>query len=298
MKILITGSSGFIGSSLKNFVEGKGIKVVPYDLKDNPSNDIRDFSNLKSKMKGVDGVVHLAAVSRVKLAYENPLECIRTNVGGTINVLQAAREIEPHPWIIFASSREVYGQSDVLPVTEKTPINPINVYGVSKFTGEKLCKNFSNHYGLKSRVLRFSNVYSGKNDQLDRVVPKFIIRAANNEDLIINGTGRELFDFTYIKDTVQGIWGCLEEVRRNNNLYDDFILSSGHPISLKELAEIIIKITGSKSKIQYAPARSYDVSNFYAEPKKAREVLGFKPLTDLKKGIGLVLEEFRREKLI
>ncbi|XOB41350.1 MAG: glycosyltransferase [Candidatus Nealsonbacteria bacterium] len=301
MKILITGSSGFIGLSLRKFLEKRGIEVIPYDLKDTPPNDVRDFSNLKSKMKGVDGVVHLAAISRVKLGYEDPLTCIHTNIGGTINVLEACRlykKEDGHPWMIFGSSREVFGEPKTLPVTEKTPHNSINIYGVAKVAGEDLCRNFSQNYRLKTRVLRFSNVYTGKNDQLNRVIPKFILQAFKNEDLVINGTGKEVFDFTYIGDTIQGIWGCIQEIEKSQVLYNNFTLSTGRPTTLKELAETIIREVGSKSKTKYAKARSYDVNKFYADPQKAKDILGFDPKTGLREGIRLVVEEFKREKMI
>ena len=302
MRILVTGSAGFIGSSLKDLLEKKGIEVIPYDLKDTPPNDVRDISNLKMKMKDISGIVHLAAISRVKIAHENPLECINTNIGGTINVLEAARlyrrEKISSPWVIFASSREVFGEPDKLPATEKSPRKAINVYGVAKITGEELCKIFARNYGLKTRVLRFSNVYTGKRDQLDRVTPKFLSQALKDEDLVINGIGEELFDFTYIRDTVEGIWGCIEEIEKSQKLFDDFTLSTGIPVSLKELAQIIIEETNSKSKIKYAKKRSYDVNKFYADPKKAIEILGFNPKTGLREGIRLVLEEFKGERTI
>lgn len=302
MRILVTGSAGFIGSSLKDLLEEKGIEVISYDLKDTPPNDVRDISNLKSKMEGVDGVLHLAAISRVKLAYEDPFNCVHTNIGGIANVLEVARFFKKKnnfsPWVIFASSREVFGEPEELPVTEKSPRKAINVYGVAKIAGEELCKIFARNYGLKTRVLRFSNVYTGKRDQLDRVTPKFLLQALKNEDLVINGTGQELFDFTYIGDTIEGIWGCIQEIERSQQTFDDFTLSTGIPVSLKELAEVIIEETGSKSKIKHAESRTYDVNNFYADPKKAKEILGFNPKTGLREGIRLVLGEFKGEKTI
>lgn len=299
MRILITGSSGFIGSALKDFLRKQGIEVIPYDLKDIPLNDTRDFANLKEKIKGVDGIVHLAAVSRVVLAYQNPLECINTNIGGVINVLEAIRQASgKQPWIIFGSSREVFGESRPLPVTEETPCHPMNVYGIAKISGEELCKIFAKDYGLKTRVLRFSNVYTGPNDQLDRVIPKFILQAAKNEDLVINGTGQETFDFTYIDDTIQGIWGCIQEIQKSQKPYDDFILATGRPTSLQELAEIIIKTLHGQSKIRYNQGRSYDVNKFYADPEKARRVIGFNPKIRLEEGISLVVDKFKKAGMI
>ena len=299
MKILITGSAGFIGSALKDFLEKQDIEVIPYDLKDAPANDTRDLANLRVKMAQADGVVHLAAVSRVKWAFEDPLACIHTNVGGTINVLEAIRQAHgKQPWVIFGSSREVFGESRPLPVTEETPCHPMNVYGVAKIAGEDLCKIFAKDYGLKTRTLRFSNVYTSSRDQLDRVIPKFILRAAKNEDIIINGTGQETFDFTYIQDTISGIWGCIQEIQKSQRPYDDFILPKRIPTTLREYAEIINKVLASKSEIKYAQGRSYDVNKFYADPAKAKQFLGFNPSTALEEGIGLVIRDFKKEKII
>ena len=298
MKILLTGSSGFIGSALKRLLEEKGIEVVPFDIKDSPLDDVRDFSALQSKVLGISGIIHLAAVSRVKIAHENPLECVNTNIGGIINVLESARLIRTdnnYPWVIFGSSREVYGESAILPVNELSTRKAINVYGVSKLSGEELCKVYSENYGLKVRVLRFSNVYTGKNDHLDRVIPKFILQAFNEEDLIINGTGEEIFDFTYINDTIQGIWGCVQEIEKNNHLFDDFNISTGVPISLKQLADTIIEKTRSKSTVEFTNPRSYDVNKFYADPSKAIKILNFLPKITLDEGIDLSIVELRRE---
>jgi len=242
--------------------------------------------------------VHLAAVSRVKIAHENPLECINTNIGGIINVLESVRLIHSDnnfPWVIFGSSREVYGESAILPVNESSTRKAINVYGVSKLSGEELCKVYSENYGLKVRVLRFSNVYTGKNDHLDRVIPKFILQAFNGEDLIINGTGEEIFDFTYIKDTIQGIWGCVQEIERDTHLFDDFNISTGVPISLKQLADTVIKKTRSKSTVEFTKPRSYDVNKFYANPSKAIKILGFLPKITFDEGIDLSIAELERK---
>jgi nucleoside-diphosphate-sugar epimerase len=296
MKILLTGSSGFIGSALKRLLEEKGVEVMPFDIKNSTLEDVRDFSALQSKVLGINGIVHLAAVSRVKIAHENPLECVNTNIGGMINVLETARLTRTdnnYPWVIFGSSREVYGESAILPVNESSTRKAINVYGVSKLSGEELCKTYSENYGLKVRILRFSNVYTGKNDHLDRVIPKFILQAFNEEELIINGTGEEIFDFTYIDDTIQGIWGCIQEIERESHLFDDFNISTGVPISLKQLADTIIKKTRSKSTVEFTKPRSYDVNKFYASPSKAIKMLGFLPKITFDEGIDLSIAELK-----
>jgi nucleoside-diphosphate-sugar epimerase len=293
-KILVTGSAGFIGSWLREYFEKHDTLVVPYDIKDGPIYDVKDINMLKSYIKNIEGIVHLAAVSRVITAQEQPYECISTNIGGVSNILEAARTKNDNPpWIIFGSSREVFGEPEVFPVTEKTPKIPINVYGLSKITGENLCETYSKYYDLKVRILRFSNVYTGINDHLDRVIPKFILQALRDENLYINGSGEERFDFTYISDVIQGIWGCVEEIRTSNSQLDDFNLSIGTPVSLKELAETIIEKTNSKSKIMFNPSRDYDVNHFYASPKKAVEKIGFEPSISIEEGIELAINDLK-----
>lgn len=301
MKILLTGSSGLIGFSLKKFLEEKGIEVISYDMNDNPPNDIKDFLNLKSKVKGMNGIIHLAALSQPKLTFQDPLNCVNINIGGTINVLESARlhkREDNHPWVIFSSSREVFGEAKALPITEETPRNPNNIYGITKAAGEDLCRIFSKDYGLKIRTLRFTSVYGGKADQLNRVIPKFIIQAAKNEPLTINGTGEEIFDFTYIDDIARGIWNCIQEVEKRQKLYDDFILSAGRPVFLRDLAKIIIEETGSKSEIKYDKSRSYSSTKCYANCQKAKDILGFEPEVTIREGIKLVVQEFKKEKIL
>ena len=293
-KILVTGSAGFIGSWLREYFEKHKTQVVPYDIKDAPKYDVKDINMLKTYIKDVEGIVHLAAVSRVITAQEQPHECVSTNIGGVSNVLEAARTKNDNPpWIIFGSSREVFGEPKVFPVTEESPKIPINVYGLSKITGENLCETYSTFYNLKIRILRFSNVYTGIYDHLDRVIPKFILQALKDEDLYINGSGEEKFDFTYISDVIKGIWGCVEEIQTSNSPLDDFNLSIGTPVSLKELAELIVEKTKSNSKILFNPSRDYDVNHFYASPKKATEMLGFEASTSIEEGIDLAIKDLK-----
>ena len=299
MRILITGSSGFVGRSLKKKLEKNGVEAISYDLDDNPPNNIKDFANLKSKAEGIDGIVHLAALAQPKLTRQDPLSCININIGGTANVLEAARLSQnSHPWVIFSSTREVFGEAEVLPITEKTPRYPITIYGLTKRVGEDLCRIFSKDYGLKTRVVCFTSVYSGKDDDLNRVVPKFIIQAAKKEPLLINGAGEEIFDFTYIDDATEGIWDCIKELEGSQKLYDDFIISAGQPVFLKDLAKIIIEETQSKSEIKCAPVENYSTTRCYANCQKAKEILGFTPKTNIREGIKLVIKEFKEAKII
>ena len=293
VKILITGSSGFIGRSLKHFLERKGVEVISYDQKDNPKDSILDFQNLKSKMNGLAGIVHLAAMSQPKSTFENPQDCVNINIGGTANVLEAVKLSKKKPWVIFASSREVFGSAKTLPITENTPRKPVSIYGITKLAGEDLCRAYSESYFLKTRIVRFTSVYGREDDNLGRIIPKFIILAQENKPLTIYGTGLEMFDFTYIDDAIDGLWKCIQEVQKSQKLHDDFILSFGKPVNLRELAGIIIKEAKSKSKIKYLDSRSYSTNRCYADCKKAKEILGFKPKINVREGIRLVIKEFK-----
>ena len=294
MKILITGSAGFLGSALNHYLKEKEVSVILFDIKDDSRLDVKDLRNIKEKISDAHGIVHLAALSRVITAQEQPHECVATNIGGTANILEAARtRTGKNPWVIFGSSREVFGEPEVLPVTENSPKIPINIYGLSKITGEQLCKTYTKYYGLKVRILRFSNVYTSVNDHLDRVIPRFILQALKDEDLFINGSGEEQFDFTYISDTIKGIWGCIQEIENSSNPLDDFNLSIGTPVSLKKLAETIIEKTNSNSKIKFNDSRTYDVNHFYAIPRKAEEKLGFSPSVSIEEGIEFAIKELR-----
>lgn len=300
MRILLTGSGGFIGQSLGKFLEEIGAEVIPYDTRDDVQNSVLDFSRLSSSMRGLDGVVHLAAMSQPKATYENPRDCVNINIGGTANVLAAVRENkkENYPWVVFLSSREVFGEPAALPITEKTPLNPKTLYGLTKVAGESLCRIFSENYGLKTRIIRLTSVYSGKNDRLDRVIPKFIIQAAKNKPLLLHGTGEETFDFTYIQDVVRGIGAVVKEVAQSQKLHDDFILSCGQPVFLKDLAKIIIEETGSQSEIKYEIVPRFSTTKCYADCRKAKEILGFNPKIAIREGIKLVIQEFREAKII
>lgn len=300
--ILITGGAGFIGSATARRLLDLGYEVIIYDYRTDLQSisdisrdvqmvtaDVRNLDMLRRSFPSVDGVIHLAAVSRVIWGYENPKECVDTNIGGTVNVLEASRMAVRRPWIIFGSSREVFGEPTELPVKESSPKYIKNIYGATKIACENLCEQYSKNYGTRVAVLRFSNVYGGRHDQLDRVIPKFIRRAKAGLDLFIQG-GKQVFDFTHISDTVEGIVKTVEKIDITDSYLDDFNILTGKPTQLIHLVDLILSNIKTRSQLKYVDARPYDVERFYGDPTKAKELLSFVAKTDIDEGVRMLMD--------
>lgn len=309
MKILITGGAGFIGSSIAKDLLKDGDDIIVYDYRNDIKSlkgikdqirivkcDIRNYNSLKKESRSVDGIIHLAAISRVIWCYKKPRECVDINVQGTINVLESARKSPSKPWVIFGSSREVYSELKNLPASENSPLKPINIYGITKLIGEQLCQRYHANYGLNIGVLRFSNVYGNRYDILDRVIPKFILNALSDKEIIIQG-GNQIFDFTHINDTISGIKKMIQKISfsKNSDSHTHYIyhILTGCPTTLQYLIRIIENNLGISIPIHFDKARCYDVTKFYGNPKKAREELGFEAKIDIEKGINMTIKELK-----
>lgn len=302
-KILVTGAAGFIGSSLiEKLVKNGSYKIYGIDIKKNPVNlkpvidkirylriDVRDADELEKAINDIepDGVIHLAAVSRVIWCEHSPDKCIDVNISGTRNIIKIISKLKNKPWIIYGSSREVYGEPIYLPVKEEHRKAPINIYGWTKAIGESIVRDYATKIGFNAIILRFSNVYGSEKDVLDRVIPRFIIRAIKGLPLIIQG-GDQVFDFTHISDTVNGITKSivkLSSVDNSKPYINDFHILTGKPTPIKELPIILEKCLNKKIKIEYRPPRNYDVVRFYGNPSKAELELGFRARIWIKDGI-------------
>jgi nucleoside-diphosphate-sugar epimerase len=294
-RILITGSEGLVGTSLRAALEDSGVDVVGLDLLGTAAErgDVRNAETVRAAMVGCTGVVHLAAVSRVVWAEHDPDECWRTNVGGLHNVIETAEGADRAPWVLFASSREVYGQPDRLPATEDTPLHPVNIYGRSKVEGERILLAARDR-GLRTAVVRLSNVYGTTRDHADRVVPAFARAAALGRPLRVDGPDHT-FDFTHIDDTCRGLLALVDLLASGRDLPPPVHLLTGQPTTLGELAALAVRLGGMPSPITEAPPRSYDVSHFYGSPTRAAEILGWVPRVRLGEGLGRLIEEFKLE---
>lgn len=295
-RILVTGSSGVVGSALVSALSARHYSVESIDLRSKNSSaqgDICDITQVSQRIRGIDGIVHLAAVSRVVEAENNPDRCWSVNVGGLRNVLHSALALSPQPWLIFASSREVYGQPQVLPADENSPLLPINAYGRSKVEGERLIEEVRK-LGMRACTLRLPNVYGSPTDHSDRVIPAFARAALQGQPLKINGSGHT-FDFIHVSDVINGILTLTNKLVNSDVPPPPIQLVSGIPTMLGELAEMIIDISESCSEIHLSETNSFEVANFVGVGERAREILKWKTKISLQTGLEKLIADLRGE---
>jgi len=279
-KILITGAAGFIGSHLLRHLENLGHEVVGIDNLSHPCGqdvlisyaDVRYEKMLEPYFINCDVVFHLAAQISVDKSISNPEETIATNILGTQNVLELARKYKVK--VIFASSSEVYGSSQVKYMSESHPLDAQSPYGASKIAGDRLCHAYNETYNMGIAIVRNFNTFGEyqADDSYGGVIARFVKFALMDENITIYGDGTQERDYMHVKDAVQayekamGFTGCVN-------------FGTGKTVKVIDLTKEIINITGSKSKIVNLPQRRGEVQRLCADIVKARS-LGFMPKTD------------------
>lgn len=296
MSILITGSSGTIGTRLCEQILKENMNIVGCDWKENKwvktvndstiLLDLRNDTELKKLPKNIDTIIHLAANARVYELVEHP-DRARDNFLTTFNILEFARKHNIRRFL-FASSRECYGNAGKKMYTEedakfRTCESP---YTASKIGGEALIEAYKRCYGIDAIIFRFSNVYGMYDDSI-RVVPLFIRQARAGKPLTVYGRQKYL-DFTYIDDTVDGIILALKKFDDAKN--DTYNIAYGEGTSILDLAELVKKIIGSRSDIMSEESRTGEIVQFVADISKARKRLGYNPQVSLQNGIKKAIE--------
>ncbi len=304
MKIVITGGAGFIGSHIAEYWNSKGAEVAVIDnlrsgyikniIKLNNvvlhNISITDKESVNRIIKEADFVFNLAAMISVPESIEKPTECVDINILGLINVLDACVKGGVRK-LIHTSSAAIYGDNPVLPKKENLLPEPKSPYGVTKLDGEYYLNIYSENYGLKTTSLRYFNVYGPRQDpksQYAAAIPIFIFRALKNMDITIYGDGSQTRDFIYVKDIVKANVLAAES-NQKTGLYN---VANGSAISILELAQKIINVTGSKSKILFAAERAGDIKHSIASIEAIRLGLGFEADYNLDEGLKQTIEYF------
>jgi len=308
MRALVTGGAGFIGSWLCEKLIERGNFAICFDnfstgSKDNLKNilnhknfklingDILDVQNLKKAISenSIDIVFHFAAVVGVKRTLENPLQVLNTNIIGTKNVLESSLNCKK---LIFTSSSEVYGEPLKIPESEDGPLNSHLPYAVSKLVGEKYCRAYFDEFGLKATSLRLFNVYGPKqiSSQYGFVTTIFINRVLKNLQPIIYGDGNQTRDFTFIEDCINAIISTAEKKNTDGIVLN---IGTGKSVSINELAEKIIKISGKNLKPKHVAPREHDIRNRLSDITKMKKVLRFTPKISLEEGLKKTIEWYK-----
>ncbi|MEM3437330.1 MAG: SDR family oxidoreductase [Nitrososphaerales archaeon] len=299
-RILVTGGAGFIGSHIIDRLLQEGFEVIVLDnlstgritnIKHHLKNknfqlikgDIREENVVRRALKGVEAVIHEAAISSVEESIKNPIKTNDVNVNGTLNLLNLSVK-EGVKRFIFASSASVYGDLNP-PLNEDFQPKPMSPYAVSKLSGEYYCKVFHKIYGLETICLRYFNVYGPrqKNNQYSSVIVNFIDNIKKNKPPVIFGDGLQTRDFIYISDVVEA---SIIALKSKEGIGEVFNIATGKPTTINELAQIIIEIKG-KRKIEpiHTEPRKGDIKHSYANTEKAEEILKFKAKVSLREGL-------------
>jgi len=292
LHVAVTGGAGFIGSHLVAELGRREYSVLVVDDFSRPATprhvleesgfevvevDILDTERLAAALRGVDALVHLAALVDVRESEEEPLRYARVNVLGTVSALEAARRAGVGR-VVYASSAAVYGEPLELPLREEHPLRPLSFYGSTKAMGEEACRYYSGR-GLSCTALRFFNVYG----ELGRknVVYIFLKRLLRGEPLIVYGDGGQTRDFIYVGDVASAVAAALEAGGEGYAVYN---VGSGREVSVNELIRVIAGVTGVEPRVAYRPARRGEIRRSYASVERLRG-LGWEPHTTLEEGV-------------
>jgi UDP-glucuronate 4-epimerase len=314
--VLVTGGAGFIGSHLVGRLLAEGawrVSVVDdfndfYDPEVKRRNvephagreefklheaDIRDRAALGEVFKGTrfDVIVHLAARAGVRPSLSEPVLYAETNINGTLNLLELAREHDVRQFV-FGSSSSVYGENEKVPFAEDDKVSePISPYAATKAAGELLCHTYSHLFGLRCVALRFFTVY-GARQRPDLAIHKFARLISAGKPIPVFGDGTTRRDYTYVDDIIAGVRAAVDYEASD---YEVFNLGESRTVELRELIELLEKELGRKAIIDRQPTQPGDVPQTFADISKARRLLGYDPRTPIEEGIRRFVEWFKEE---
>ncbi len=306
-QFLVTGGSGFIGSHLckKLLSDGHSVRVLDNlssgkrenlsdvaDEIDFHEGDLRDEGALQRSVRGVEFVLHHAAVASVQTSVEQPLVEQQINAVGTLRLLEAARQAGVRR-VVLAASAAAYGNDPRVPKDEQMLPTPESPYAISKLAGEQYCRVYSNLHGLETVCLRYFNVYGPRQDPASPysgVISIFARRMLDGQAPLVHGDGRQTRDFVSVRDVVSAnILACQTEPARGQ-VYN---IGSGRASSLLDLLEALNAVLGSQIEARFVEARAGDVRDSLADIAKAQRELGYAPAVHLEQGLRGVIDWMR-----
>ncbi len=307
---LVTGGAGFIGSNLCEAILGMGYRVCCLDdlstgkranvdlFADDPNyefvlGDVKDFETCMEVCEGVDYVLHEAAWGSVPRSIEMPLFYCANNIQGTLNMLEAARRNHVKRFV-YASSSSVYGDEPNLPKVEGREGNLLSPYAVTKRADEEWAKQYTMHYGLPTYGLRYFNVFGRRQDPegaYAAVIPRFIRQLMQGERPTINGDGRQSRDFTYVENVIEAnLKACLAPEEAAGQAFN---VAYGGREYLIDVYHGLTEALGVDAEPIFGPPRAGDIRHSNADISKARELLGYNPEWDFRRGIAAAIEWYR-----
>lgn len=299
MRALVTGGAGFIGSHLVDALAAEGAEVL---VLDNLSRGRRELVNPRATLVQVDladdarvrdsvtafgpeVVFHLAAQSSVPVSLADPAADARTNVMGTLNLLEACRAVGTRK-VVFASSAAVYGDPHYLPINEEHPVAPLSPYGISKYTTELYLSVYRAAYGLDWTALRYANVYGPRQDALGEggVVAVFVDRIRRGQPLDVFGDGEQTRDFVFVADVVRA-----NLLAANGGEGRVLNVGTGRAISINDLTARFAALAGRPLEVRHREPRAGDIRHSYLANGEARLALGWAPEIDLTAGLRMTM---------
>jgi len=309
--VLVTGGAGFIGSHIAAGLLESGAKVriidnlstgylrnveeVGGDV-DFVEGSVADEKAIRRALEDVELVFHEAAIPSVPRSVESPVETHEASVNATFALLLAARDRGVRR-VIYAASSSAYGNQPELPKREDMMPAPLSPYAVAKLVGEYYCKVFTHVYGLETVSLRYFNVFGPRQDpssQYSGVISRFMSALLGGSQPVIYGDGEQSRDFTYVSNVVEANLLAAESTSAVGSVMN---IANGERVSLNQLLEIMKSVTGNADvKAQYLPERAGDVRDSLADLTQARELLGYEPQIDLKEGLRLTLDWWKKSR--
>ena len=312
--VLVTGGLGFIGSALARRLVDLGAKVtlvdslIPeyggnrfniHDIRDRVTvdlTDVRDVAAMSSLIKKRQFLFNLAGQTSHLDSMTDPVTDLNINAAAQLHILEACRLYNPDLKIVFASTRQVYGRPEYLPVDEKHPISPIDVNGINKLAGEWYHLLYNNVYRIRACALRLTNTYGPGmrvRDARQTFLGVWIRRLIDNEPIQIFGDGKQRRDFNFVSDVVDALLRAAASNDSNGQVYN---LGHSEQVSLNELAALLVKLNGG-GKYELVPfpddRKTIDIGDYYADFRKIDKSLGWTPKIKLEQGLKETLEYYR-----